>query len=206
MTDIEYTRVELEKERKHLARSAKAKKGGNSRSCRLSSDKLTNKEIERKHGEMKSYNISKPMSWKCFREMPKDLQKEYISKLRYEHKGNNKEIADMMGIDRPTFSKYICAVFPDLRLTGKNKNRNQPEWLKFISAEAEKEAELEMNIEHCEPEQKTHEAEENNLICVESGSLRITGKPNAIFAKAMLMFDSAKNYNISIIFEEVCNA
>ena len=40
------------------------------------------------NGDVKSYNLNRPMTWEEFRSMPQDLQIMYIKKLRNEYFGS----------------------------------------------------------------------------------------------------------------------
>lgn len=74
---------------------------------RLPSDSLTEKEIEALHGEVKTYRLGEPMTWKGFRDMPEDLQVEYIQKLRKKFGAPDGDIAKMLGVSRGYFCKHI---------------------------------------------------------------------------------------------------
>lgn len=58
-------------------------------------------------GECVTYNLKNPMDWDTFKRMPKDLQKEYIRRLRARFGCNNTAIADMMGTGRKNFQTYV---------------------------------------------------------------------------------------------------
>lgn len=62
------------------AKSAHAKNGQNSE--KLGSRKLTNKEIEEKHGPVKTYTFEDFLTFSEFREMPTDWQAAYINNLQ----------------------------------------------------------------------------------------------------------------------------
>ncbi len=78
MNDFDYD----VKEKKRIAAGARARKcGSKSKRCTLPSDYLTAKQKKGLNGKMKTYNLSAPVSYAEFRDMPKDLQKEYLTKL-----------------------------------------------------------------------------------------------------------------------------
>ena len=72
MNDFNYDCMQ----KKRIARGAFAhinrKRGG----CSLPSDTLTEKQRKEKNGEVKSYNITRPMPWREFKPMPEDLSRE----------------------------------------------------------------------------------------------------------------------------------
>lgn len=74
MNDFDYDCMQ----KKRIARGAFAhinrKRGG----CSLPSDTLTEKQRKEKNGEVKSYNITRPMPWHEFKAMPEDLKCEFF--------------------------------------------------------------------------------------------------------------------------------
>lgn len=82
MNDYEYAFKEDAKEKKAAGRVAFARKGGSkSKRCSLPSDNLTPAQKRALNGEVKTYDLNKPMAWDFFKMMPKDLQEEYIRKI-----------------------------------------------------------------------------------------------------------------------------
>lgn len=67
-------------QKKRLAYGAKHKKNGSkSRRCTLPSDYLTAAQRKELNGDVKEYNLNKPMSWEAFKAMPLDLQQDYVN-------------------------------------------------------------------------------------------------------------------------------
>ena len=62
------------------AKSSHAKNGGNSE--KLGSRQLTNKEIEERHGPVRTYTFDDFLGFSEFREMPLDWQAGYINNLQ----------------------------------------------------------------------------------------------------------------------------
>jgi len=56
------------------------------------------------NGEVKTYRLNEPMSWKDFKKMPDDIKVSYIKCIREKYQTYDKDIADMLGIDRGSFS------------------------------------------------------------------------------------------------------
>lgn len=108
MNDYEYTFRADVREKKSTAMSARNKVcGANSTKVSLPQDTLSNKELAERNGPMKAYNLSKPMTWKQFRLMPRDLQQEYLEKLREKYNATGCAIGRMMGIEKTTFNLYV---------------------------------------------------------------------------------------------------
>ena len=78
------------------------------------------------NGEVKSYNLNRPMTWEEFRSMPQDLQIMYIKKLRNEFGVPDNVLGKAMGICRSSFSKAMR----DLNLSlGKGAGATGRQWL-----------------------------------------------------------------------------
>ena len=77
------------------------------------------------NGDVKSYNLNKPMTWKEFRSMPQDLQIMYIKKLRNEFGVPDSVLGKAMGVCRSSFSKAM----KDLKLSlGKSAGATGRQW------------------------------------------------------------------------------
>ena len=92
MNDFDYDCMQ----KKRTARGAFAhisrKRGG----CTLPSDNLTAKQRREKNGEVKSYNITRPMPWQEFKALPEDLKREFFRNMQ-SFGGTAKWLADEMG-------------------------------------------------------------------------------------------------------------
>lgn len=92
MNDFDYDCMQ----KKRTARGAFAhisrKRGG----CTLPSDNLTAKQRREKNGEVKSYNITRPMPWPEFKTLPEDLKREYFRNMQ-SFGGTASWLADEMG-------------------------------------------------------------------------------------------------------------
>lgn len=94
--------------KKHVAASAFKQrthcgKGG----CTLPSDFKTKKELKAMNGEVKNFNLNKPMYWDTFKSMPDDLKKEYINGLREKFDVPDMKIAEMFGVIPNTVSRFF---------------------------------------------------------------------------------------------------
>ena len=110
--------------KKHVAASAFKQrthcgKGG----CTLPSDFKTKKELKAMNGEVKNFNLNKPMYWDTFKSMPDDLKKEYITGLREKFDVPDTKIAEMFGVGIGTVSRWFKCC--DLAVAG---NRGKRKW------------------------------------------------------------------------------
>lgn len=94
--------------KKRIARGASARKcGSKSRRCTLPSDYLTDAQKKARNGKLSTYNLSKPMTYEQFKLMPRDLQREYLLKLRNDMHASARIIALMFGCSDETVR---CAI------------------------------------------------------------------------------------------------
>lgn len=116
MTDEKYEFLQDCRDKKITARSARSTRThcGKGGAVKFPSDYMSEKEIQSMNGKCESYRMNDPMTWEQFKSMPKDLQIMYIKALRKKYNVPDKNIAEMMGISRPTFCKFIV----DLGLGG----------------------------------------------------------------------------------------
>ena len=79
MTNEAYTLMETNRDRAIVRRSARYKKGGSkSKKCTLGHEYKTKKELDKMNGECKTWKLTKFYTWKEFKEMPDDIQVEYL--------------------------------------------------------------------------------------------------------------------------------
>lgn len=71
------------------------------------------------NGEVKSYKLNEPMSWKAFKELPDDIKVTYIKLLREKWGVPDSYIAEMMGISQALISKEAVR----LGIAGGKKSR-----------------------------------------------------------------------------------
>lgn len=126
MNDFDYECMQ----KKRIARGAFAhisrKRGG----CTLPSDLLTAKQRKEKSGEVKSYNISRPMPWCEFKQMPDDLKREFYRNMQ-SFGGSAKWLAEEMGASDQTIRDSAERCGAPFRRGGRNLEmwqRKLAEW------------------------------------------------------------------------------
>ena len=128
MPDEQYVMISDSIEKKKIAHSSHNRKThcGKGGRVKFPSDYLSKKELKAMNGEVKSYNLNRPMTWEEFRSMPQDLQIMYIKKLRNEFGVPDSVLGKAMGICRSSFSKAMR----DLNLSiGKGAGATGRQWL-----------------------------------------------------------------------------
>ena len=127
MPDEQYVMISDSIEKKKIAHSSHNRKThcGKGGRVKFPSDYLSKKELKAMNGDVKSYNLNKPMSWEEFRSMPQDLQIMYIKKLRNEFGVPDSVLGKAMGVCRSSFSKAM----KDLKLSlGKSAGATGRQW------------------------------------------------------------------------------
>lgn len=211
MTDEEYLFHSQSRDTKRIARGSYAKRGGSrSKSCRLPSDNLTQAQKKKLNGEVVVINMTEKKTWKQVLKMPRDLAVEYLTELKVKHNGRNKDIAEYLGTTTKCLSWFINQNCPELKM-GARGHEPSKEWLKFIGADSiTSDDEIEKPDDEIEvkpePEQPVVKKEPSVIpkCNVMSGTLRFEGLPGIAFTKAMQILGN-ENYNLTIIFEEVCD-
>lgn len=128
MPDEQYVMISDSIEKKKIAHSSHNRKThcGKGGRVKFPSDYLSKKELKAMNGEVKSYNLNKPMTWEEFRSMPQDLQIMYIKKLRNEFGVPDSVLGKAMGVCKSSFSKAMR----DLNLSlGKGAGATGKQWM-----------------------------------------------------------------------------
>ena len=128
MPDEQYVMISDSIEKKKIAHSSHNRKThcGKGGRVKFPSDYLSKKELKAMNGDVKSYNLNKPMTWEEFRRMPQDLQIMYIKKLRNEFGVPDIVLSKAMGVCKSSFSKAMR----DLNLSlGKSAGATGKQWL-----------------------------------------------------------------------------
>lgn len=145
MTEAAAAFNEIQKERSGLKNSSHHRKGGSAVS-KLGNRRMTNKEIEEKHGECKTYDCGDlTMTFAQFREMPNDLQVEFLNKLQDKYDISVKHIGrELFGLRDDDVLRSHLQLRKNWDLCNPNKARAKTGLLQFREdiAEAKKRAEL----------------------------------------------------------------
>ena len=210
MGDAEYLFNQTSYGAKRLARGAFAKKNGcKSRRCSLPSDKLTPKQLRERNGKVKTYNLSKPMDWKTFKEMDDLLKCSYLEKLVKDYNARCTDLANMFGVNDAYLSTWLKKTAWGKGLIHHTGRRTPtPEWIAFLaggdsepsepsSPEPIQEPVEEPNNE--EPVPTRVKLDTQDVVC-RNGLLHYIGKPAMIFENAFNTLDKNKDYYISISF------
>lgn len=130
MNDFDYDCMQ----KKRIAMGAFAhinrKRGG----CSLPSDTLTEKQKKEKNGEVKSYNITRPMPWREFKPMPEDLKREFFRNMQ-SFGGTAKWMAEEMNVCDATIRREAELVGAPFRRSGRNVElwrRKVIEWGRLV--------------------------------------------------------------------------
>ncbi len=217
MTDAAYTYYQTEKERRASRTGAFHKKNGSrSKKCTLPSDRLTAKQRKELNGKVETYNLGKPMSWIEFLQMPHYLQETYLNNLIEQYGARRKDVLMTFDVSQSTFGKFLREKFPDKHFWDNKPSSHKPsqKWLDFMGWTDEDLPQEDDNVQP-EPSESVKQAKETEVIVepaeekkevsldVISGTLKYVGDPYAAFTKALLAFDTSKDYDIYISFRQV---
>ena len=215
MNDVEFILKEDIKEKKQAGRGYYHKKNGSkSKKCRLPSDSLSKKEIEKMNGECKVYNLSKPMSYSNFCAMPVDLQIKYLETLRVKFGASQTDISKMMGVADTTLASHR-AKFLDSKPVFKSYKHSRLDveaWNRFINEEkavvAEKEETANYDNKKVEDDNSADTAflpynKVASKADIANGSMNLKGKAEDIFRKMTDILGCENEYEIYVCFKSV---
>ena len=199
--------------KKRIARGAAARKcGSKSRRCTLPSDYLTDAQKKARNGKMSTYNLSKPMTYEQFKLMPRDLQREYLLKLRNDMHASARVIAQMFGCSDETVRVAIHNL--GINTGGKKLYMNLDQlmrWNNWLSGDAantpvavtepetetETEAEAETISAAAEetedasaPVNNDASTEEMKCAALLGGKLNLRGTASEILSRLAIVFDA----------------
>ena len=193
MRDEEFVFMSDVREKKRTASGAFHKRthAGKGGAIKFPSDYLSRKELKAMSGEVKSYNINNPMTWKEFKALPDDIKIVYIKLLREKFDAPDKQIAKMLGTHQQTFSGMVGQLGIRCGKYEKHKNFDADDWNAWLNGgKKNEEAEVE-EIPVCETvipaeEEAVEEtvpvpvtAPKTVLVVPHCGSLNFNGEINA---------------------------
>ena len=116
MNDFDY---DVLQKKRTAAGARHMKRGSRSKRCSLPSDNLTPAQLKRRNGPVSTYKLDAPMRWDDFKEMPADLQKQYLTYLVETYGATNEMLGDMFYV-HPT---HVGAVKKALGVVSHNPHR-----------------------------------------------------------------------------------
>ena len=132
MTDERYLFMQDIKEKNRTKSGAYHKRSGaKSKYVGLPQDHMTAAELKRRNGPVKTYSINTCIrDWKTFKELPADLAREYMIRMRDVYSARATKVAESMGVNPITLRKHLL----DLGISlGKGGRYNlSPAWPDFL--------------------------------------------------------------------------
>ena len=98
----------------------------------FSSDYLTSDELKALNGEVKTYQIGKPMCWAEFDILPNEIKRLYIKRLRDRYGATNSMIAEILGVETDTFVDHMKSN-GILVLENRNRTPDLEAWNSFLN-------------------------------------------------------------------------
>ena len=171
MEDAEYIFLTDAAEKKKIGRGQFNKVRGGGRYVRMPSDSLTRKERQSMNGEVVTYDLSKPVTWKEFRAWPDSIQVEYVKGLQKKYGAPAKFVSQMLGIHQTTLSGWSKRHGVAWKARGKDSKLPYAQWEAFIngnvptaSEQEGKEITVSDTLDPVEP--VTLHADKNNIAAV----------------------------------------
>lgn len=211
MNDFDYDVLQ----KKRTASGARhVKKGSRSKKCTLPSDLLTAKQRKELNGTVETYNLGAAMKWKEFKEMPLDLQAQYIENLQARFDVRQWMVSRMFGVSEVAMANHFrrngikweshmrkkadpdsvraFEQFSGLNLSAKGKSGDAPAKAKEADVE-------ETVVEKPEVKEVPKEAKAE----IRKGCITLSGNPADIASKMVSWLGVSKDYTITIDFEVV---
>ena len=95
-------------QKKKLAQQAKyRKRGSHSRKCILSTDTMSQRQINERNGKTVSVNFNEPIEWGVFKSLSKQTQADYLESLRDTYGANLTSLSSMFGVSVSTIRRHI---------------------------------------------------------------------------------------------------
>ena len=167
MNDERFVAQQTERERKSIAASARRRKTHNGKSgCTLPHENMSRKELLAMNGEVKEYNLSKPMDWKEFKALPMNLQEAYIYQLVRKYDISMKSFTRMLKVSQPTVGAYmnknqtLKKLFNSTTANNATRLRKTEAFLKWagvIEEEEVKEEPVDAIVDDINPAEDLHE-------------------------------------------------
>lgn len=203
MKDEEFVMKEDIRERKQMAIGAKHMNRRGKRPINMGVEYKSDKEINEMHGEMKQYDLSKPMSYQEFKMMPADLQGEYFRSLYEKHGATQERIMVMWKVGARTVAflrKQFHISATIYRRNPTEEASREAKWLAFLNSgnTTEETPKKTVNI----PEKEKISKPTKEPMRVSDAFFRVTGTPEDIYALLKSVTSGERRtYEISLMEE-----
>jgi len=182
MTDAAHLMRQDSAEKKRIGRGSR-NRVGHTRRCTLPSDYMTTKQIKEMNGPVSTYNLSQPMSWAELKNMPEDLQRQYLDGLAESYGVTDSALADMLGVSYCTVYKLSKSLNrkPNARMTAEQKNV----WEAFLGHGQDPDApgDEEPEIQVTESVRKYPPRERVPAVEFDAGTLTLNGVKGAVLQR-----------------------
>ena len=134
MTDEMYLFQESIREKKGMVNGARHTRSKRSKSGKPKDLDVSATEYKKRCGGVKSFSMNMPMVLEEFKALPKDLQKEYMSKLVNILRMSKNMISKMLGCN----VHIVTSILEDFNISTENKKGQRPKedqdlWRNFFS-------------------------------------------------------------------------
>ena len=150
-------------EQKRIARGAIHRKGGSkSKKCSMSTDYMTQKQWKERNGPVMSYAMNEPIAWESFKQMPKDLQEQYVKNLVEKYGATYTNLSELFEVSVTTIRKYFekQEIIPGCQVGHRMNAAQRVVWAEFLGIEEEEES-VEISEETEVPEEIVEDTAES---------------------------------------------
>jgi DNA-binding transcriptional regulator YiaG len=208
MKDETYVFIQDLKEKKTIGRGSFNKRThvGGSGKKKWKAELMTNKELAKMNGELKTYRLNDPMTWAEFKALPDDIKKMYIKGIREKFNCPDSVFARMMGGDPSTFLKLLKKLGLPHGAGHKNKNWDRADFEAWATGNKIEELEVsEETVTEVTEELKKNEGihcefTERKKAIPMTGSMKFEGKTEDILETIASVLGGA-NVTLNIYWE-----
>ena len=90
--------LEVYEKKKSVPSARKKKNGSKSKKCKLSTDGMTERQLQKRNGVCMTYQLNRPMQWAEFKAMPIDVQEKYLLELKSKFGITPTAVSRMFGV------------------------------------------------------------------------------------------------------------
>ena len=189
-------------EKQSINRSAYSR----AKSAKVPMNHYTKKEIEAMNGDVKQFDLTKPMSWKAFQTMGADLQREYLEKL-IEKGVTSGMMRELFGVSQLT----IIRKRKELGVQATHKEQPKKEamerfhkWLQENGQDGQEQAETVVGTEACAEDILTDDSacstsaeSDQDILPKISGQFTVVGRFSEIYPAILtLVGDDVRKFDI----------
>lgn len=158
--------LEVYEKKKAVPSARKKKNGSKSKKCKMSTDGMTERQLQKRNGVVMTYKLNRPMQWAEFKAMPIDVQEKYLLELKSKFGITPTAVSRMFGVTGQSVINLLAKEEYSVQLCKGQSMTKEQKWAfeTFIRGKQEEEA--------------TVVETENIAVSVEDAPPTVTAEPN----------------------------